>query len=218
MNKNFFVMIFLAWLLCLADAVNAKSMRDVWISMPDSLAPTINANLRTELVELQEMGVKAEVSNLLGDNVVLDTLTADFAQVRLSKAATLQIKRLPFENSGDSLLCVVKTFSAPEKDSEVRFYNQQWQSLNLKEYFGGKSMDDIMESLVQKPDTMDVQRFEELKDMIEPRMMSALLFMHDNSIVFKLSLPLLSMEDKKQVNAIKMQRKFNWNGKMFNEN
>ena len=218
MNKNYLVMICMAWLLCVTHATDAKSMRDFWISMPDSLIPTMNANMRTELVELQEMGVKSEVSNLLGDNVVLDTLTADFLQVRLSKVATLQIKQLPLADGKDSLWCVVKTFSAPEKDSEVQFYNQQWQALDTKEYFGGKSMDDIMESLIQKPDTMGEARFEELKEMIEPRMMSAMLFQDDSSIVFRLSLPLMSVEDKKQVKAIKMQRKFNWNGKKFNEN
>lgn len=67
-----------------------------------------NHNLRLEFTEPQEMGVKAEVKNLLGETSVMDTLTADFAQLRTSKSATLQMKKLPSAN-GDSLLCVVKT-------------------------------------------------------------------------------------------------------------
>ena len=71
-----------------------------------------------EFAELQEMGVKAEVKNLLGETSVMDTLTADFAQLRTSKSATLQMKKLPSAN-GDSLLCVVKTFAGVEKESEL---------------------------------------------------------------------------------------------------
>ena len=64
---------------------------------------------------------------------------------------------------------------------------------------------------------MSETRFAELKAMIEPRMVSALLLQNENSLVVRLSLPLLSAEDKKAVNAIKLQRSFNWNGKTFKE-
>ena len=64
---------------------------------------------------------------------------------------------------------------------------------------------------------MSETRFAELKAMIEPRMVSALLLQNENSLVVRLSLPLLSADDKKAVNAIKLQRSFNWNGKSFKE-
>lgn len=199
----------------LTVCVEGKSLRDLWISMPDSLVPTLDKNLRTEFVELQDMKVKSEVTNLLGGTSVMDTITIDFLQVKMSAAATLQIKLLP-QVEGDSLLCVVKTISAPEKDSELMFYDQQWCPLDAKTYFGGRDMSSILESLIAKPDTMNEAKFLELKSMIEPKMMSAILFEHDQSIVFRLSTPLLSAEDKKKVSMIKVQRKFNWNGKIFN--
>ena len=195
--------------------VEGKSLRDLWISMPDSLAPTLDKNLRTEFVELQDMKVKSDVTNLLGGTSVMDTITADFLQVKMSAVATMQIKLLP-QVEGDSLLCVVKTVSAPEKDSELLFFDQQWRSLNAKKYLGGKDLSDILESLIVKPDTMSEAKFMELKSMIEPKMMSAILFEHAQSVVFRLSTPLLSADDKKNVSTIKMQRKLNWNGKSFN--
>lgn len=217
MKRKLYTMICLLALMLASQGLDAKSMKDLWLSMPDSLAPSLNKNMRTELVELQEMGVKSEVSNLLGFNTVLDTMTVDFAQVRLSKAATMQVKLLPQLQGKDSLLCVVKTYAAPEKESEVMFFDQQWKSLPLQDFFAGKSLDDILATLIQKPDTMTEARFGELKAMIEPKMMSATLFQHEDMIVFRLSLPLLSAEDKKQVNAIKVQRKLKWDGKTFNE-
>lgn len=209
MNKMRILM--LACLVLASVGVGARSMKDLLVSMPDSMVPYLDKNLRLEFAELQEMGVKAEVQNLLGDTSVMDTLTTDFVQLRTSRVSTLQIKKLPVP-SGDSLLCVVKTFAGPEKDSELCLYTQDWKPLpcdfNLQLQAG---------ALVQKPDAMSEERFAELKQMIEPKMVYALLLQHEDAIVLRLSLPLLSEEDKKQVNAIKMQRKFNWSGKSFNE-
>ena len=93
------------------------------MSMPDEVMPYLTKNQRLEFAELQEMGVKAEVKNALNDVSVMDTLTTDFLQIRMSKVATLQMKKLPVEN-GDSVICLVKTFSLPEKESELYLYDQ----------------------------------------------------------------------------------------------
>ncbi len=208
--------------------VGAKSMKDLLVSMPDSLMPTLDRNLRLEFAELQEMGMKAEVKNRLGEMSVMDTLTSDFVQIRMSKASTLQMKKLPADG-GDSLLCVVRTFAGPEKESVLGLYDQDWNQKKSDHLFlpkqkdiassngGTLSLSGLSSYLIQKPDTMEEERFARLESMIEPRMVSAMLFQHDDSIVVRLASPLLSAEDKKAVLVIKMQRKFNWNGKIFNE-
>ena len=214
MKKMKYIM--MACLLTASLDVGAKSMKDLLVSMPDEVMPCLNKNMRLEFAELQEMGVKAEVKNLLEEVSVMDTLTQDFVQIRMTKASTLQMKKLPVEN-GDSVLCVVKTFAGPEKESELYFYNQDWKKMDAAPLLDGKRMEDLAESLIQKPDTMSETRFAELKAMIEPRMVSALLLQNENSLVVRLSLPLLSAEDKKAVSAIKLQRSFKWDGKIFKE-
>lgn len=205
-----------ACLMMASMGMEAKSMKDLLVSMPDSVVPYLNHNLRLEFAELQEMGVKAEVKNLLGETSVMDTLTADFAQLRTSKSATLQMKKLPSAN-GDSLLCVVKTFAGVEKESELYLFNQDWQEQDASRIFDGKSLQQLASGLVAKPDTMSEAKFEELKGKIELKIVSALLLQHENSLVVRLALPFVSADDKKAVNAIKVQRKFNWNGKTFKE-
>ena len=160
--------IMLACLLTASLGIEAKSMKDLLVSMPDEMMPTLNSNMRLEFAELQEMGVKAEVKNLLGEVSVMDTLTQDFVQVRMSKVSTLQMKKLPMEN-GDSVLCVVKSFAGVEKESELYFFNQEWKVLDANPFLGGKRMEDLAETLVQKPDTMSESRFADLKAMIEPK-------------------------------------------------
>ena len=88
----------------------------------------------------------------------MDTLTADFAQLRTSKSATLQMKKLPSAN-GDSLLCVVKTFAGVEKESELYLFNQDWQEQDASRIFDGKSLQELASGLVAKPDTMSESKF-----------------------------------------------------------
>ena len=66
-----------ACLMMASLGMEAKSMKDLLVSMPDSVVPYLNHNLRLEFTELQEMGVKAEVKNLLEEVSVMDTLTQD---------------------------------------------------------------------------------------------------------------------------------------------
>lgn len=209
--KKIIYTLLLAAMTVLPQSVDAKSMKDLLVSMPDEVMPYLPKNQRLEFAELQEMGVKAEVKNALSDVSVMDTLTTDFLQIRMSKVATLQMKKLPVEN-GDSVICLVKTFSLPEKESELYLYDQNWQRLPLE-----MNLQALAESLIQKSDTMTDARFTELKQMVEPRMVSAMLLQHENGLVIRLALPLLSADDKKAVNAIKLQRKLNWNGKTFKE-
>lgn len=201
--------------LCASASINAKSLRELWVSMPDSLAPALNHNMRIEFADLQDMGVKPEVKNLLGENAEMDTLTTDFMQLASSPASTLQIKLLPYEGN-DSILCMVRTFAAPEKESEVSFYNQHWERMPNQLFFD-KNVETLEGYLLAKPDTMSEEKYQGLISAIEPRMFYANLSQKDNSIVFQLSLPLVSKEEKTQLNALLMQRKLKWNGKTFNE-
>lgn len=209
--KKLFVILLAA---VLAAPVSAKSLRQLWIDMPDSILPYFNKNLRMEFVDFLDMKVKAEVKNLLGGNCHMDTLTADYLHVALNESADLEIKLLPCTD-GDSILCWVKTLKGPEKESELCFYDQGWNHLDTKQMMGGLTVSDINKTLIHKPDTITESRYEELKDMIEPEITGFSLSMSENTITAKLSLPLLAEDDKKAVNAILMQRKFKWSGKFF---
>lgn len=193
-----------------------KSLRDMWVSIPDSLIPTLDKNLRIECLDLLDMGVKPEVKNLLGTDCMLDTLTADYLLLKTSKAAVVQMKLLPL-SAGDSLLCVVKAFSAPERESEVRFFNQQWKEVDARQLFDHDlySLDCYTKA---KPDTMSEENYHELLSLIEPVMLDAELAQGENVMTFRLSLPLVSNEQKRQLNALLVQRKFKWDGKIFKEN
>ena len=58
----------LLMLLTFATNMSAKSLNELWVSMPDSLMPMVNKSQRIEFLDLKNLGVKAEVDNLLGES------------------------------------------------------------------------------------------------------------------------------------------------------
>lgn len=185
----------------------AKSMREMWLAMPDSIVSTLNKNQRLELVELLDMKVKAEVTNQLQGTSSLDSLSADYLKVTVSKCSTVEMKLLP---GNDSLLCLIHTFMAPEKESEIKVYTRDWHMTDIE-----VNTDNMQ--LTAKPDTMEQQQYDKLIKLIDPRMVNASFAPNSADICLALSLPLLGNDDKKEVASILLQRKLKWNGAKFNE-
>lgn len=205
--KRLFLILF-AGLLSLQ--VPAQSARKMWLAMPDSIIPYLNANLRQEFVDFADMKVKADVKNLLNGNCEMDTLTNDYVHLTLNLSTTLEMKLLPREN-GDSILCLVRTFSAPSKESDIRFYDSSWHALASKD----RLPDVKPEDFIFRPDTMSVERFDNLRAMIEPYLISAKLSPCDDSMVLSLAAPLVGSTERKAVESILVQKKLNWQNERF---
>ena len=193
------------------------TMRDVWQSMPDHLLPYLHQNLRTELLELHDMKVKAEVKNLLSGTSVMDTLTTDYTFLHLSEYSTLSLKLLTRSDS-TQLICFVKTVMAPEAESEVRFFDVNWQSLDIP---SGLPLHEPAEALLSrmtvKPADMEEGRFEELRKMIDPVMCHVMLSPAASTLVMQLSIPALTQQERDDIQPIIKQISFKWDGQTFKE-
>jgi len=206
MKKIFMIMMAAA----LSLPLSAKSMKDIWLSIPDSIVPYLDKNKRIELADFIDMKVKSEVQNLLGENSVMDTITANYLSLKLNESSLLQMKLLPV--AGDTIICMVRTYSAPASESNLEFYSKNWVRLhnydiNLSQY--GQTM-------IVKPDTMSVEHFEKLKSNIDFQLIKASLSKDTNDLTLEMNIPLPFKDEKSQVSPIFMQRKFKWNGKSFN--
>ena len=72
MKKLFII----AYSLLVASFASAQNMREIWLSMPDSLVPYLNNSLRTELADYVDMkDMKPEVNNLLDDTTRINAET-----------------------------------------------------------------------------------------------------------------------------------------------
>ena len=193
------------------------TMRDVWQSMPDHLLPYLHQNLRTELLELHDMKVKAEVKNLLSGTSVMDTLTTDYTFLHLSEYSTLSLKLLTRSDS-TQLICFVKTVMAPEAESEVRFFDVNWQSLDIPNGLPlQESAEALLSRMTVKPADMEEGRFEELRKMIDPVMCHVMLSPVASTLVMQLSIPALTRQERDDIQPIIKQISFKWDGQTFKE-
>lgn len=225
-------------LLLLPLTVGAQTVRDLWLSMPPSLAPYLNTSLSTQCLDFYDMHTDAQTDNALKGKSRIDTLTSTFLAATLSKAHTLQMKLLPASGSGlgaasasgsgsasgsslgsgsgsssslsscDSVLCVVRSWDGPKRDSEVQLFDRQWKPLQAPLTFSA-------DSFVCRPDTMSEERFSRLVAMLDPIMFSVSLSPAENVLLVKLSPVVPNPEDEKAIEQILVQRKLKWDGKTF---
>lgn len=188
-----------------------KQMKDYWVAMPDSVVPYLNKTKRTEMVDFYQMGVKAETFNLLQGATTLDSLTATFADVTLNPTARIQLSLLP-TTGGDTLICMSRTYYGEAPETTVSFYDSQWRPIPS----AGLLPTILPESLVQRPDTMTVERYDDLFRLVDPMMTYALMSSGGQELTFFLSTPMVTKKEKMALEAILVQRKLKWDGEKFN--
>ena len=111
-------------------------------------------------------------------------------------------------SSCDSVLCVVRSWDGPKRDSEVQLFDRQWKPLQAPLTFSA-------DSFVCRPDTMSEERFSRLVALLDPIMFSVSLSPAENVLLVKISPVVPNPEDEKAIEQILVQRKLKWDGKTF---
>ena len=159
------------------------------------------------------MGLKGDVDNLFESKSTMDTLTADFIQVRASEALTMQIKRLPVNNA-DSVLCVVRTWLGPSQFSSIQLYSENWQPLQ-QNVLGTETLSSMVSRLISRPEDMDGQKYEEIKSSFDVLFPYASLFADNDNLQLSVSNPNIFEDQKAHFNQIKKLIILKWNGNIF---
>lgn len=188
-----------------------RDIRNIWAVMPDTIVKSVDKVRRLEMLDLIDYKVKAEVSNRLSSESVMDTLTADYLHVSVSKSSSLSMRMLPTAD-GDTLLCVIYSYHAPETESVVSFYSLDWQPLEIKRYLPFSSIAQAADSLYTCPDSISADRYEELRNNTMVELVSADMAVGSSDIVLSLTLPMSPVADEESLKAITVKRKLVWTG------
>ncbi|MDO4931383.1 MAG: DUF3256 family protein [Prevotellaceae bacterium] len=189
-------------------AAHAQSVSDMFVTMPDSMFPYLAKEQRGELVNLKKVdpSVPAELRSIFDGTVALTSSDDDLMTLMVDSAVVMELARLG-SVTGDSVYCLLRTVRTPEWDTSASIYNKEW--IKVEDI----SFDDV--ELVHRPDTMTENKFQELQNLIEFRMVEA-HFEGKDVVALRQSLPLTTKEERKRLNDILMQRKLKWDGKRFN--
>ena len=187
-------------------SAEAQDVKSLWMSMPSKMTQYLDNDMKRTLVDGGNAQVK--VKNLLGETAVLDTLTADFMQVKLNNASTLQLKTLDTDE-GKRKVCVVRTYAAPEKESTATLYDTDWKSVETI------NLQALTDNLLQKPDTLSETTYAELKSQLTMTLPQASLSPNNQNMKVSLSIPLTDKEQAERIKPLLMQKELKWNGKTF---
>lgn len=203
--------IVLSWFLVTGISAQPQSsaMRDVWVSLPDSLLPYLNAQARMELADRYGTDASQPVKGAFEESATIDTLTATYLSATLNAAVRLQLRLL--EHTPDTILCMVKTYYGPSPDSEVSFFTTRWQRLETNSFM--RSLTDA--DLLHRPEDLSEERYDELCKMLDPRLVCMTLPADESALICWLSIPMVSREEKVLLEPLLLQTKLKWEGEMF---
>lgn len=187
--------------------ISAQSMKEIWASMPDTMALFVKASQRVELVDLYEKGLDPVVNNGLNGKTRLDTLTSNYLFAHITEKSTLQIKKLKYQD-GDSIICVVRTYDMKAPESCVSLFTTSWKYL--------KNLHWMITDFAKSPSDDSQLTYQQLLDILDPAFVKATLNAHNDQLMLSVSSPLISQEDFVKISPFLLQRKLNWNGKIFN--
>jgi hypothetical protein len=118
--------------LLLITPLEAKTAKEAFASMPESMLWDLNVNSRLDLIDLFEAGRESVVLNSFEDSVSLEKLTPDYLLLK-SGQSSIQIIVLTMLNES-FLYCFIQTVCSPLCDSRIEFYTPSWKPLDSKTF------------------------------------------------------------------------------------
>lgn len=120
--------IFLFLLVAVGTAFAQIPMRNLIVSMPDSILPLLTKVNREDCVDFREAGMAARVTNRMDATTELTDLTDNYARWQYTKGTVYEMKLLPFADTLQ-VLCMTHRLQVPVCDATVRFFDMQWNTL-----------------------------------------------------------------------------------------
>ncbi len=160
--KRFLPLVIMALASC--QAIQARKMRDVFASLPDSVLGIMTENNRLDCIDFIENGMEAKVRNRFDGFSVLKTLTADYLDLQLTANCRVEMKLLPCNDSSD-YVCVARTYSGPIPETKLSLYTLDWEMLPEEKWMPHLAYDAFWMADDSTGGDKEVARLQHLQDM-----------------------------------------------------
>ncbi|BAG83417.1 MAG: hypothetical protein Pg6B_06880 [Candidatus Azobacteroides pseudotrichonymphae] len=151
-------------------SLHSETVKDVFLSMPESMLLSLNSSNRKDLVDLYDAHTQSVILNAFKDTVILENLTKNYLLLKMNNYS-LQLIVLPMINDS-KLYCIIHTICNSVCDSRIEFYSISWKQLQAslfitpvaEPYFIDRNSDNITLdiSFIQftyDPETLLLQQF-----------------------------------------------------------
>jgi hypothetical protein len=131
-------------------ALQAQSLKDLFLKMPQEVCPVLSEYNRLEIVDNQKDDKTMQTRNLFRTFSEMKELTDDYAHLVISKNSEKEMKLLT-KNDGTRIIMVISTiFCDDTPDSSVAFYSTDWKPLRTLDYYTLPPIDNFRRVTVDK--------------------------------------------------------------------
>ena len=187
----------------------AADLRTLFISMPDSILPTLTKSDRMDFLDYMDSGMKARVRNKLGGESVMTLFEENMLSIQTSQSGRLDIMLLN-KGKDENLICIIRTATAKYDDSRLSFYTENWEPVHTADLIKLPVLDDYLTKEALKSDSLSLFK---KKSMLRLQAITPL----DGALEFRYtSLDDLGQDTDKYRDWIKpTPLRYTWNGKTF---
>lgn len=192
------------------NGIMAQTAENAFIDMPDTLFTCLTKEARAEVVGLKKLDMDSSVVYMdrTGKKTELMEMSDDYLRFEHSEGMTWEIAMLQNE-TGDTLICLLKTLNTPEPDTRAYIYNKVWEKQ--------ATIDFLQYQLTQKNDTLTDAEYEERLNLVDLKIVEAHLIGDHKTLQLTQHFPMTSTEERKKLEAVSVTKKLRWNGKTFVE-
>ena len=108
----------------------AQNVRELFKTMPDSLAPYLTVNNRLDMMDFVDAGMKAIVTNQLGGDTEMTFLSDDSLSVKMNSAFLLDLKIQKQDTT--TVVCLKRTYLTQKGQYErvSQTFTSYWRPLS----------------------------------------------------------------------------------------
>lgn len=183
-NQFILTIVFIATGIFTLTSVRAQNAKQLFVGMPDSIAPLLTSVNRADCIDFLESKMKAQVDNRFGSKSEMTELGKDYIHMQMTPQSVWQMKLLAL-NDSMNVVCVINTACAPACDSSVLFYTPDWKPLSTSDFITFPSLDDFLTA----PDSTAIYAFEEAHRSADILLMKADLNKENTELTVTLTTP-----------------------------
>lgn len=136
-----------------ATAGRATDLRTLFLSMPDSIIPTLTQSDRMDFLDYMDSGMKARARNKLGGESVMTQFEENMLSIQISQAGRMDMLLLQ-KGKNETLICIIRTVNAKYEDSRLSFFTQDWQPVPADQLIELPVIDDYLTKEALKNDSL----------------------------------------------------------------
>ena len=135
MNR-FFKTIISLLIVCFALTGEAKTIRELFADEPDDIFMILPKSTRLDMLDYYDVGRMVTMeSNMASNKKESRLLKVSDSQIDVALTGASQVSMTLLTENSDSIIAVVQTYQLPYFDSQISFFDTNWNRLSTKKYF-----------------------------------------------------------------------------------